>query len=76
MAREDLILNLLAQLHDKKAKDPPSKNEVLQKIQMVNDWFQIEDTGLVTVTVSNPMTFRWGGTGVTAGWVWGAGQWR
>ncbi len=61
MAREDLILNLLARLHDKRDKNPPSKNEVLQKIQMVNDWMALDDAGLVTAVVKDPATFKWAG---------------
>lgn len=73
-SREDLLTQLLAQLYDRRRADPPARNVQMQKIQMPNDTLTFEET--VTAAVADPASFKWGGLGVTAGWVWGAGQWK
>ncbi len=83
MAREDLITSLLAQLYDRRPKESPSKNEQLQKIQMTNDFAQLDDAGLVTAMAVELSGLKWGGyigdlavAWVSPGWSWGAGQWQ
>ena len=78
MAREDIIINLLGQLYERRQKDPPSKNEQLQKILLANDAMTMDDSQ-IAITVTALSTLKWGGTGFAAGWHWGAGgggQWK
>ena len=70
--------NLLAALLARLGQIPPQEqqsndNSSLNKIFAPTE--QIDLTDSVTFTASWSHTFNWGGTGVTTGWTWGAGQW-
>jgi hypothetical protein len=70
--------NLLAALLARLGQIPPQEqqsndNSSLNKIFAPSENISLTDQ--VTFTAGFLGSFKWGGTGVTAGWTWGAGQW-
>jgi hypothetical protein len=68
--------NLLAALLARLGQIPPleqqsNDNSSLQKIVAPNE--QMDITDAVVLSAAYPSSFKWGGSGVIAGWVWGAG---
>lgn len=71
---EDVISRLLATLHDRAPQPARNKAEPIQKFLAPREILTLVET--VTPAVANVSSFKWGGTGYTAGWTWGNGQWK
>lgn len=70
--------NRLAQLQleytKKEAIADTDDNAVLFKTSLTNDKVTVSDA--VTMTATQAANEKWGGTGITPGWFWGAGVWN